>query len=66
VNNVILKYRYDERGAADPLINANPVPIVTSALTPRVPTAGKCDAGGLKSYGPNVRTCIDAPLGVAA
>jgi putative ABC transport system substrate-binding protein len=43
---------------ADPLINANRIPIVTSALSARMPTVfgerENVDAGGLMSYGPNV------------
>jgi putative tryptophan/tyrosine transport system substrate-binding protein len=43
---------------ADPLINANRIPIVTSALSVRLPTVfgerENVDAGGLMSYGPNV------------
>ena len=43
---------------ADPLINAR-IPIVTSALSARMPTVfgerENVDAGGLMSYGPNVR-----------
>jgi putative tryptophan/tyrosine transport system substrate-binding protein len=43
---------------ADPLINANRIRIVTSALSARLPTGfgerENVDAGGLMSYGPNV------------
>jgi putative ABC transport system substrate-binding protein len=43
---------------ADPLINANRVPIITSALVAGLPTVfgerENVDAGGLMSYGPNV------------
>ena len=43
---------------ADPLINANRIRIVTSALSARLPTVfgerENVDAGGLMSYGPNV------------
>ena len=42
----------------DPLINANRVPIITSALLARLPTVfgerENVDVGGLMSYGPNV------------
>ena len=42
----------------DFLINANRIPIVTSALSARMPTVfgerENVDAGGLMSYGPNV------------
>ncbi len=42
----------------DPLINANRIRIVTSALSARLPTVfgerENVDAGGLMSYGPNV------------